>query len=59
LAQLNNGVDPADIMKQKGVMGNTNIVEKIVKVEDTAKMKEFEEKLKFEKSEIKRKAEEE
>jgi hypothetical protein len=56
---LNNGVDPADIMKQKGVMGNTNIVEKIVKVEDTAKMKEFEEKLKFEKSEIKRKAEEE
>ena len=46
-------------MKQKGVMGNANIVEKIVKVEDTAKMKEFEEKLKFEKSEIKRKAEEE
>ena len=56
---LNNGVDPAEIMKAKGIMGGTNIVEKIVKVEDTEKMKEFEEKLEQEKQEIKRKAEEE
>lgn len=40
-------------------MGGTNIVERIVKVEDTEKMKEFEEKLEQEKKEIKRKAEEE
>lgn len=49
LALLNNGADPSDFMKAKGVMGNTNIVEKIVKVEDTEKMKEFEEKLEREK----------
>jgi len=46
-------------MKQKGVMGNTNIVEKIVTVEDKEKMKEFENKLKDEKEMIKKKAEEE
>ena len=36
----------------------TTFDEKIVKVEDTEKMKEFEEKLELEKQEIKRKAEE-
>lgn len=40
-------------------MGGTNIIEKIVKVEDTEKMKEFEDKLEGERLEIKRKAEEE
>lgn len=61
LALLNNGtgVDATELMKSKGVMGNQNIVEKIVKVEDTEKMKEFEEKLELEKQDIKRKAEEE
>jgi hypothetical protein len=34
LALLNQGVDPAEIMRQRGVMGNTNIIEKIVHVED-------------------------
>jgi hypothetical protein len=46
-------------MKAKGIMGGTNIIEKIVKVEDTEKMKEFEDKLEGERLEIKRKAEEE
>lgn len=45
LSLLNSGMDPNEIMKQKGVMGNTNIVEKIVQVEDKEKMKEFEAKL--------------
>lgn len=57
LQLLNSGVDPSEIMRKKGVMGNTNIVEKIVHVEDKEKMREFEEKLEREKEEIRRKAE--
>ena len=59
LALLNNGMDPAELMKQKGIMGNPNIVEKIVQIEDKEKMKEFEDKLEQEKKEIKDKAEQE
>jgi hypothetical protein len=29
-------------MRERGMVGNANIIEKIVKVEDTEKMKEFE-----------------
>ena len=57
LSLLNSGVDPSELMRQKGVMGNTNIVEKIVHVEDKEKMREFEDKLEKEKEEIRRKAE--
>jgi len=39
-------------MKQRGVMGNTNIVEKIVHVEDKEKMREFEDRLEKEKKQI-------
>jgi hypothetical protein len=46
-------------MRKKGVVGNANIVEKIVHVEDKEKMKELEEKLEKEKKEIRRKADEE
>jgi hypothetical protein len=46
-------------MRKKGVVGNANIVEKIVHVEDKEKMKELEEKLEREKKEIRRKADEE
>jgi hypothetical protein len=46
---LNKGVDPSELMRQKGVMGNTNIKEKIIHVEDKEQMKEFEEKLEREK----------
>jgi len=35
---LNSGMDPSEIMRQRGVMGNTNIVERIVHVEDKEKM---------------------
>jgi DNA repair exonuclease SbcCD ATPase subunit len=59
LALLNNGMDPAEIMKQRGVMGNTNIVEKIVQIEDKEKMAEFEAKLEQEKKEIRNQAEQE
>jgi len=59
LQLLNSGVDPSELMKQKGVMGNTNIIEKIVHVEDKEQMREFEEKLEREKGEIRRKADEE
>lgn len=52
-------MDPTEIMKKKGIIGNQNIVTKIVQVEDKEKMKEFEEKLEREKEEIKRKALEE
>jgi len=55
LQMLNNGVDPTELMKQRGVMGN--VVEKIVHVEDKERMKEFEEKLHNEKEEIRKKAE--
>ena len=41
------------------MLGNANIVEKIVHVEDKEKMKEFEEKLEKEKQDIKQKANEE
>jgi hypothetical protein len=43
-------------MRKRGVMGNTNIVERVVHVEDKEKMKEFEEKLEREKEEIRLKA---
>jgi len=46
-------------MRKKGVVGNPNIVEKIVHVEDKEKMRELEEKLEKEKKEIRRKADEE
>lgn len=46
-------------MRKKGVVGNANIVEKIVHVEDKEKMRELEEKLEKEKKEIRRKADEE
>ena len=49
-------MDPTEIMKKKGIIGNQNIVTKIVQVEDKEKMKEFEEKLEKEKEEIKKKA---
>jgi hypothetical protein len=52
-------LDPAEIMRKKGVVGNPNIVEKIVHVEDKEKMRELEEKLEKEKKEIRRKADEE
>lgn len=54
LALLNSGVDPSEILKNKGVMGN--VVEKIVQIEDKEQMREFEEKLAREKEEIKKKA---
>ena len=59
LAQLNNGMDPAELMKQRGIMGNPNIIEKIVQIEDKEKMKEFEDKLEAEKVAIKENAEKE
>ena len=46
-------------MRKRGVVGNTNIVEKIVQVEDKEKMQELEKKLEEEKNEIRRKAKEE
>ena len=42
LGMLKDGVDPAALMKSKGVLGNANIIEKIVHVEDKEKMIEFE-----------------
>jgi hypothetical protein len=42
---LADGADPAEMMRAKGVMGNTNIVEKIVHVEDKEKMQQFEQRL--------------
>tara|TARA_B110000503_G_C7083721_1_gene386302 strand:+ start:491 stop:997 length:507 start_codon:yes stop_codon:yes gene_type:complete len=42
LSLLNSGVDPKEIMKKNGVIGGTNIVEKIVHVEDKEKMAELE-----------------
>jgi len=52
-------MDPTEIMRSKGVMGNSNIIERIVQVEDKEKMKEFEDKLEKEKEEIRKKADEE
>ena len=43
-------------MRKKGVMGNTNIVEKVVHVEDKAQMEELEKKLEEEKMAIRAKA---
>lgn len=45
LSMLNQGMDPTEIMKKKGIIGNQNIVTKIVQIEDKEKMREFEEKL--------------
>jgi hypothetical protein len=48
LALLNSGMDPAktaELLRKRGVMGNANIVEKIVQVEDSKGMKEYEQKL--------------
>ena len=59
LSLLNKGIDPAELMKQKGIMGATNIKEKIVTVEDKEQMREFEEKLEKEKEAIRLKAAEE
>ena len=56
LSLLNKGIDPAELMKQKGIMGNTNIIEKIVHVEDKEQMREFEQKLEKEKEEIRKRA---
>lgn len=59
LSLLNQGIDPAEIMRQKGVMGNTNIVEKVIHIEDKEKMNELEEKIAKEKEDIRLKAEKE
>lgn len=59
LSLLNQGIDPAEIMRQKGVMGNTNIVEKVIHIEDKQKMNELEEKIAKEKEDIRIKAEKE
>ena len=45
-------------MRQKGVVGNANVIERIVHVEDKEKMAEIEERLNEEKKEIARKAQE-
>ena len=37
-------------MRKRGVVGNTNIVEKIVQIEDKEKMEELEKKLEEEKN---------
>ena len=42
LALLGKGGDPSALMRERGMVGNANIIEKIMKVEDTEKMKEFE-----------------
>jgi len=52
-------MDPAEFMKQKGIMGNQNVIEKIVHVEDKEKMREFEERLQREKEEIRAKSQKE
>ena len=49
LSMLNSGVDPREIMKKNGVIGGTNIVEKIVHVEDKEKMADLENKIAMEK----------
>lgn len=59
LAMFSSGMDPAEFMKQKGIMGNTNVIEKIVHVEDKEKMREFEERLAREKDEIRAKSQKE
>lgn len=59
LSLLNQGIDPAEIMRQKGVMGNINIVEKVIHIEDKEKMNELEEKIAKEKEDIRLKAEKE
>lgn len=51
-------MDPNELMRQRGVMGNANVVEQVVKVEDKEKMAEIEQRLQEEKKEIARKAEE-
>jgi hypothetical protein len=57
LSLLATGGDPSELMRKKGIIGNQNIVTKVVQVEDKEKMREFEEKLEREKMEIKKKAE--
>jgi|TARA_B110001450_G_C17547694_1_gene451284 hypothetical protein len=56
LSLLATGGDPSELMRKKGIIGNQNIVTKVVQVEDKEKMREFEEKLEREKQEIKLKA---
>lgn len=46
-------------MRERGMIGNPNIVERIVRVEDTKKMEEFEQRLEKEKQDIRKNAEEE
>lgn len=56
---LNNEMDPKELQRSQGVMGNSNIIERIVLVEDKQKMKDFENKLEKEIEEIRKKAYEE
>lgn len=56
---LNNEMDPKELQRSQGVMGNSNIIERIVLVEDKQKMKDFENKLEKEIEEIRKKADEE
>jgi len=45
---LNQGLDPEELQRRmaaKGIMGNANVVEKIVHVEDKEKMAELEAKI--------------
>jgi len=50
-------MEPEEIMKKHGVIGNQVINEKEIYVEDKEKMKQFEEKLQKEKEEIRLKTE--
>ena len=62
LELLNQGLSPEELAKRmasKGVMGNANVVEKIVHVEDKEKMAELEAKIEQEKADVKRRADEE
>ena len=59
LAILDKGGDPSALMRERGLIGNGNIIERIVKVEDTEKMKAFEDKLEKEKKEMRKNADDE
>lgn len=49
LAQINSGVDPDEVMRKHGVIGDIEQREKTIYVEDKAKMQEFEARLEAEK----------
>lgn len=59
LAALQSGQDPAQFMQQNGVIGETQIITKVERVEDKEKLREFERRLAQEKEDIKNKALEE